>query len=327
MRMGRFYSGFLLNYAAALLAIFGLNFLLPRMMPGDPLHAIYGDEALMAMTPDLEASLVKRFALDQPWGDQLMAYAAGLLRGDLGFSYYYRDQVTAVIMGALPWTLLLTGLALVMATCLGIFLGIESGYGRGSILDRGLVCSLMFLSGFPDFFIGILLLLVFGVSLRLAPLSGAVTPYSGATGLAYLMEVLQHLALPLASLILVQLGGIFLLTRNTVVTIQREAFMLAARAKGCSELSLKYHHAGRNSLLPAITATGMRLPQLLTGALFIEIVFSYPGIGSLLSTALDARDYPLLQGILLMVTITVLTANLAVDLLYRRLDPRVRYAH
>ena len=315
------------NYIIALVAIFALNFILPRMMPGDPLHAIYGDEALVAMTPDMEAHLVKQFALDQSWGSQLQAYVFGLFRGDLGFSYYYRDQVSTVIMGALPWTLLLIGLAMIIATSIGVILGIESGYNRGSPLDRSLIASLMFLSGFPDFFIGILLLLIFGVSLGLAPLSGAITPYAGFTGLNLVADIMRHLCLPLASLVLVQLGGVYLLTRNTVVALLGEPFILTAKAKGCTDLSVKYAHVGRNSLLPVATATGLHIPELLTGALFIEIVFCYPGVGSLLNTALDARDYPLIQGILLLVTVTVLTANLLVDLLYRRLDPRVRYAH
>ncbi|MDM7935572.1 MAG: ABC transporter permease [Methanothrix sp.] len=316
-----------LNYASALLAILSLNFILPRMMPGDPLHAIYGDEALVAMTPEMEAHLVRQFALDRSWGDQLMAYGLGLLQGNLGYSYYYRDAVSSVIMGALPWTLLLAGLALVIATTLGIILGIESGYRQGSLLDRGIMACLIFLSGFPDFFVGVVLLIAFGVTLDLFPLSGAVTPYSGLLGHRYLLDVLWHLALPLSSLVLVQVGGVYLLTRNTIVTLLHDFFILVARAKGCPEAAVRYLHAGRNSLLPVTTATGLRIPHLLTGALFIEVVFSYPGVGTLLSTALDARDYPLIQGILLMVTVAVLTCNLLVDMLYRRLDPRVRYAH
>ncbi|MBN1234924.1 MAG: ABC transporter permease [Methanotrichaceae archaeon] len=296
-------------------------------MPGDPLHAIYGDEALVAMTDEMEAQLIRQFSLDKSWWDQMLAYIMGLLQGDLGFSYYYREQVSQVILGALPWTLLLAGLALVIATAIGIILGIESGFCRGSSLDRGLVASLMFLGGFPDFFIGILLLLIFAVSLDIMPLSGATSPYAGYEGLAYMLDVLKHLALPLASMVLVQLGGIFLLTRNTMVTLLGESFILTARAKGCPESYIKYSHAGRNSLLPVTTATGMHIPHLITGALFIEIVFSYPGIGSLLNTAIAARDYPLIQGILLIVTVTVLSANYLVDLLYMRLDPRVRYAH
>jgi len=323
-RSGR---GSFLNYIVALAAIFALNFILPRLMPGDPLHAIYGDEALVAMTPEMEKSLIKQFALDRSWIDQLQAYIIGLLHGDLGFSYYYKDHVSSVIMGALPWTLLLTGLALVIATALGIILGIESGYRRGQSLDRCIVTSLMLLSGFPDFFVGILLLLIFGVALDIAPLSGSVTPYAGLEGFGYLRDVIWHLALPLASLVAVQLGGVYLLTRNTIVSLLEESFILTAKAKGCSEFAIKYSHAGRNSLLPVTTATGLHIPHLLTGALFIEIIFSYPGVGSLLNTGLNSRDYPLIQGILLLITVAVLTANLIVDLLYQKLDPRVRNAH
>jgi peptide/nickel transport system permease protein len=327
MKLRNLFPASFLNYIIALAAIFLLNFILPRLMPGNPLQAIYGQEALVAMTSEMEAQLIRQFSLDKSWWDQLLAYVLGLLQGDLGFSYYYREQVSQVIMGALPWTLLLTGLALIMATAIGLILGIESGYKRGSSLDRGLVAVLMFLGGFPDFFIGILLLLVFAVSLDVLPLSGATSPYAGYEGLAYIFDILRHLALPLASMILVQLGSIFLLTRNTILTLLRESFILTARAKGCPEGCIKYAHAGRNSLLPVTTATGLRIPHLITGALFIEIVFSYPGVGSLLNTAISARDYPLIQGILLIVTLTVLSANFLVDLLYIRLDPRVRYAY
>lgn len=319
--------GGVLSYLLALALIFSLNFVLPRMMPGDPLQAIYGDEALVTMTPEMEAHLIELFALDKPWSEQMLAYVLALLQGNLGFSYYYRDDVSSVIMGALPWTLLLVGLSLVIATIVGVALGIESGYRRGETLDRRLLAGLMFLGGLPDFFLGIVLLLIFGVSLNLFPLSGSLTPYSGLEGFGLVLDIASHLALPLAALVLVDLGGIYLLTRNTVITILKEGFMLTARAKGCSDLCLRYSHAGRNALLPVITATGLRIPHLITGALFIEIIFSYPGLGLMLKTALDARDYPLIQGILLLVTITVLTANLLVDHIYKKLDPRVRYAH
>lgn len=326
-RLRNLFPGSFHSYLIALGAIFSLNFILPRLMPGDPLQAIYGDEALVAMTPEMQAQLIKQFSLDKSWWDQMLAYVLGLLHGDLGFSYYYRDQVSEVIMGALPWTLLLICLTLLISTAIGIILGIESGFRRGSSLDRSLVALLMFLSGFPDFFIGVLFLLIFAVSLDVLPLSGATSPYAGYEGLSYILDVLKHLALPLASMVLVQLGGIFLLTRNTVVTLLGEAFILTARAKGCPEGIIKYAHVGRNSLLPVTTATGMRIPHLITNVIFIEIIFSYPGIGSLLNTAISARDYPLIQGILLLVTLTVLTVNFLVDLLYMRLDPRVRYAH
>jgi peptide/nickel transport system permease protein len=320
-------SSFAINYLIAFLIIISANFALPRLMPGDPLQAIYGDEALTAMTPELKAELTRRFSLDQSWNEQFTAYIASLLRGDLGYSYYYNTPVTKVILGSLPWTFLLAGPALLLSTLLGLILGIESGYRRGRVLDKTLLAGLMFISGFPDFFIGILMLLLFGVMLNLVPLAGALTPYAGETGLALVLDVLWHLALPLAALLLVRLTSTYLFTRNTVITTLGEAFILTARAKGCPSGVIKYRHAGRNSLLPVVTAASLQLAHLITGTLFIEIIFSYPGIGTLLYSSLLTRDYPLLQGILLTVTVIVLLINFFMDLLYKKLDPRINYAH
>ncbi|WP_027364856.1 ABC transporter permease [Desulfotruncus alcoholivorax] len=316
-----------INYLIALVLILSLNFILPRLMPGDPLQAIYGDEAIIAMTPELKAELVARFALDQSTGRQFWAYISSLLRGDLGYSYFYNAPVLAVIFGSLPWTVLLVGLAIIISTLIGVVLGIESGYRRGRPLDRALLGVLMFASGFPDFFAGILLLLFFGVVLGLAPLAGATTPYAGCGGLTFLTDLFKHLALPLTSLAMVRIASPFLLTRNAMVISLGEPFILTARAKGCPDKVIRYRHAGKNSLLPVVTATGMQLPHMVSGALFIEIVFSYPGMGSLLYNALLTRDYPLLQGILLVLTITVLSVNLLVDIVYTRLDPRIAYAY
>ncbi|HII06345.1 MAG TPA: ABC transporter permease [Methanotrichaceae archaeon] len=322
LRRGAFFSNYLIAFAIILI----LNFALPRMMPGDPLQAIYGEEALLAMTPQLEAELIARLSLDQSMGQQFASYIIALLSGDLGHSYYYNQQVLAVILDFLPWTLLLTGTALVISTLAGLVLGVESGYKRGRNLDKTLLAGLMFLNGFPDFFMGIVLLLVFGVVLGLVPLSGALTPYSGLEGPHLALDILHHLLAPLAALVLVRITSSYLLTRNTMITTLKENFILTARAKGCSEGQIKYRHAGRNSLLPVVTATGLMIPHLITGALFVEIVFSYPGVGWLLYNALLTRDYPLIQGILLMVTVAVLVVNLLVDILYQKLDPRVSHA-
>ncbi|TEB07815.1 Dipeptide transport system permease protein DppB [Pelotomaculum schinkii] len=320
-------TGLVANYMIALLVILAVNFILPRLMPGDPLQAIYGDEAVLAMTPQLQEELIRRFALDRSPFEQLVSYLGSLCRGDLGYSYFYNAPVAGVILGFLPWTMLLTGLALVLSTLLGLFLGIESGYRRGRLLDKVLLGGNMLLSGLPDFFVGILLLLFFGVFLSLAPLAGAVEPYAGHSGLALALDVLRHLALPLAALVIARMTGAYLLTRNTMVATLGSAYILTARAKGCTDSSIRYRHAGRNSLLPVITAAGMQFANLVTGTLFIEIVFSYPGIGSLLYKSLLTRDYPLLEGILLLVALSVLLVNFLVDLLYTKIDPRVNYAH
>jgi peptide/nickel transport system permease protein len=317
----------LTTYGIAFFIILALNFFLPRMMPGNPLAAIYGDEALVAMTPDLKAHLVTRFALDQPMWQQFGAYIAALFRGDLGWSYFYNAPVLKVILGSLPWTLLVVGSSLILSTLLGIVLGIESGWRRGSKTDRTMLAGLMSLNGFPDFFLGLVLLIVFGVLLKLAPLSGALTPYSGLSGPALVLDVLKHMALPVAALTVAHLAGGYLLTRNTMITVLKAPFMLTARAKGLSQKVLKYRHAGRNSMLPVITMTGIWLGRVVTGALFVELVFAYPGVGLLTYQALLSRDYPVIQGVFLMVAVSVLVVNLAVDLLYPKLDPRLSYAH
>ncbi|MCL6635177.1 MAG: ABC transporter permease, partial [Peptococcaceae bacterium] len=163
----------------------------------------------------------------------------------------------------------------------------------------------------------------FGVYLQLVPLAGALTPYAGHGGLALFLDVLHHLAMPLSALVLVRLTATYLLTRNTMVTTLGEAFILTARAKGCPERVIRYRHAGRHSLLPVATAAGLQFTHLVTGALFVETVFNYPGMGTLLYKALLTRDYPLLQGILLLAAVVVLAVNFLVDLAYPKLDPRV----
>ncbi len=317
----------IITYAIAFLFILLLNFLLPRMLPGDPLLAIYGDEALIVMTPELKAYLVERFSLDKSLWEQLGAYLLALFQGELGYSYYYNAPVMSVILGRLPWTLLLVGISMLLSTVLGIVLGIESGWKRGSRTDRALLAGLMTLNGFPDFFLGMLLLIAFGVTWGILPLAGALTPYSGLSGIALLLDVVRHLILPVAALTLAYIASSYLLTRNTMITVLREPYMLTARAKGLSQHVLKYRHAGRNSMLPVITQTGVWIGRVVTGALFVELVFAYPGVGYLTYEALLARDYPVIQGVFLVVAISVLVANFLVDLSYSKLDPRVSHAY
>jgi peptide/nickel transport system permease protein len=314
----------IITYIIALAFILALNFLLPRMMPGDPLMAIYGEEALVAMTPQLKAELVERFALDQPLWRQFGAYILALFQGKLGYSYYYNAPVLSVVLGRLPWTLLLVGTALVLSTILGIALGIESGWRRGSGTDRTMLAGLMTLNGFPDFFVGMVLLIIFGVTWRIFPLAGALTPYSGLTRWATVLDAVKHLVLPVAALTLAHLSGGYLLTRNTMITVLKEPYMLTARAKGLPQGVLKYRHAGRNSLLPVVTHTGIWTGRVVTGALFVELVFAYPGVGYLAYEAMMARDYPIIQGLFLVVAIAVLAINFLVELSYTKLDPRVR---
>ncbi|WP_418791879.1 ABC transporter permease [Phosphitispora sp. TUW77] len=312
-----------INYFIAFVIIISLNFLLPRLMPGDPLTAIYGEEALIQMSPEFKSQLIQRLALDQSLWEQFTSYLLSLVKGNLGYSYYYNAPVSDVIMGALPWTLLLVGTAIIMSTIIGIIIGLESGWRRGKKTDKVLLAGIMFLDGFPDFFLGMVMLIVFGVILGLFPLAGAVTPYAGYSGMVLVLDVLKHLVLPAASLTMVNVTGAYLLTRNAMIAVLGEAYIFTAKAKGLNDAAIRYRHAGRNSILPVITHTGMQVGRLVTGALFIETVFSYPGLGLLIQRGLQTRDYPVLQGVFFVITVFVLIANFSVDILYKKLDPRL----
>lgn len=312
------------NYLIAFFIIISLNFFLPRLMPGDPLTAIYGDEALMQMTPELKARLVRRLALDQPLWAQFGAYLQALLKGDLGYSYYFNAPVIKVVLGALPWTLLLVVTATAVSAAAGTILGMESGWRRGKRIDKALLAGTMVLDGFPDFFLAMLLLIIFGVVLELFPLAGAVTPYAGYSGMNLAIDILKHLVLPAASLVLANVSGSFLLARNTMITVIRENYVFTARAKGLKDGIVRYRHAGRNSVLPALTHTGIQMGRLVTAALFIETVFSYPGLGMLVQKGLQTRDYPLLQGTFFIVAAFILLISFVIDLVYQKIDPRLK---
>ncbi len=317
-------SKLLADYLIALFILCSLGFVLPRLLPGDPFLAIYGEEALLQMTPEMKAEIYRRFALDQSWAEQFSAYIGSLLQADLGWSYFFNAPVVKVMVGFLPWTILLAGASLLLSSVGGFVLGLESGSRKGSRWDKGLFVGLMLIGGVPDFFVGALLLLGFAVIWPLFPLGGAVTVYGGLSGMAWGLDVLRHLMLPLASLVLARMTTMYLLCRNSAASLLRAPFLRTARSKGCDESAIRYRHLGRSVLLPAATSTGLHLSHLFAGILMIEVVFGYPGMGTLLQRALAARDYPLLQGILLLSSVTVLVVNFLAELLYPILDPRVK---
>ena len=311
------------DYLLALGFLCSLGFVLPRLLPGDPLLAIYGEEALIHMTPEIKAELLHRLALDRSWPEQFASYWSLLLRGDLGWSFYFNAPVLRVIGQFLPWSALLAGTALILSNTAGFVLGVESGGRPQGRLDQGLFTALMLLGGMPDFLIGAFLLLAFAVIWPLFPLGGAVTSFGGGAGGNWL-DVLHHLALPLVSLTLARLTMTYFLTHNTVASLRESPFVRTARAKGCPPPLIRYRHLGRMAILPIATFAGLQLSHLFAGVLMVETVFGYPGMGGLFARALAARDYPLLQGILLTGTLLVLAINAAMDVLYPYLDPRVR---
>ncbi len=312
-----------------LLTIFFLlffNFLLPRLLPGDAILAMYSGSEIL-VTEEMYSELVKLHGLDRPLHEQFITYLIQLAHGDLGYSYIAHASTTDLIMNALPWTLLLVFTSFILSAASGIVLGVESSWRRGGRIDKLLLVFMLLIDGIPSIAIGILFLTIFSLYCGWFPTAGAVTPYSNLVGLAYLWDMLLHLALPLATLTLSQIPGDYLLIRNSMVLTICEPFVLTARAKGLKKYKIKYFHAARNAILPFFTRIGIRLAYVITGVLFIETIFAYPGLGLLTYEAISNRDLPLMQGILTVSVLLVLLINILIDLLYKKIDPRVEYAY
>jgi peptide/nickel transport system permease protein len=313
-------------YCVAAWASLTLNFLLPRLMPGDPASAIFA-RFRGQLRPEQLQSMKEAFGFtDAPLIQQYFGYLSHAVRGDFGISVSaFPSKVTTVIGSGLIWTLLIGITALVISFVLGSMLGIISAWKRGSRLDNIFPPLLIFLGSFPFFWLAMVALYVLGFKAGWFPLRHAYSDrLSPGFNWAFISSVISHLILPALSIILVSIGGWVLGMRNTMINVLGEDYITLASAKGLSQRRVMFGYAARNALLPNITAFGMALGFVLGGQIIVETVFSYPGLGYLLIRAVSNLDYPLMQGIFLMITLAVLGANLIVDLLYVRMDPRVR---
>jgi len=297
-------------------------FALPRAMPGDPL-ATYSDDT-GALSPARRAVFEAHYHLDRPLLVQYREYLGDLVHGDFGTTISGGVPVSLLLRRRLPWTALLVATSLAVSSVLAFAAGVTAAWRRGGRADRDLLVAMTVLHAVPEYVLATLLFISFAVVIRLFPLSGGSTPFTAAAGSPYkLADVAYHLVLPATALSLGMLGTKFLLARNTTVSVLGADYMVAARAKGLPERVLKYRHAGRNVMLPFLTEVGLQVAFATGGALFVESVFGYPGIASLMLPAVEALDFPLLEGCFLVLAVLVLTINLAVDLAYARLDPRV----
>ena len=310
-----------LQYVLVLAAAITVNFALPRLAPGDPLDYLLGEQA--QLTPVQRAQILREFDLHGSTAAQFGRYLVQLAHGNLGTSVRFGEPVTAVVGSRLPYTLALVGTAIVASTLIGTALGVLAARSRGRRTDVASLAVVMFLDSTPVFFLGMILLGVFAVQLDWFPVFGAVA-LGGETGVAFGVEFLRRLVLPAATLTIASVGAVFLVTRYSMVATLREDFLLLAEATGLRERRILFRHALRNSLLPIATLVMLEVGFLLGGATVVETVFSYPGLGRLIFESTLARDYPLLQGIFLLLAICVILANLLADLLYPLLDPRVR---
>jgi peptide/nickel transport system permease protein len=309
-----------------------VNFALPRMMPGNPVQTKLA--TIPGINPSGMKALEKQFGLDthQSILGQYFSYLKQILSGNLGRSFtYYPTTVSSMIRQSLPWTLGMVGFATLLACVLGCGLGMVAAWRRGSAggnrnsrLDTFLVPTGVMLGATPPFWLATILVYFVSFKLGWFPIGGSRTPGASTSGLSGVVDVVKHAALPAFTLTLVSLGGWVMLMRNSMLTVLNDDFVKFARAKGLPNRTIAYRYAARNAILPIFTQLAMALGIVVGGQVFIEIVFSYQGIGYWLLQAVLSEDYPLMQGIFLIITVTLLVANFLAEALYVLVDPRVR---
>jgi peptide/nickel transport system permease protein len=313
-------------YLVSAWASITLNFAIPRLMPGDPASALVA-RFKGQMSPEALRALRHAFGLvPGSMVTQYFTYLGHVARGDLGLSIaYFPARVDQVIATGLGWSLGLGGVALLISFTIGTLLGVVAAWRRHGRLDSWLPPALSFLGAFPYFWLAMLVLYLFGFTLHWFPLQHAHDPDLAVTaGFTFFVDVVSHAILPATAIVLATLGGWMLSMRGAMLSVLGTDSIKLATAKGLPPRRIMWAYAARNALLPSVTSFGMALGFVVGGSLLTEIVFSYPGLGYLLVQAVRNQDYPLMQGLFLMITLFVLVANFLVDLLYIWLDPRAR---
>lgn len=311
--------GFLTSRLVSLVLVLWLvtiiAFTVMRLAPGDPSAVMLGADAPPAAVAEFRAA----YGLDQPLPVQYLAWLRHLVHGDLGTSIYLGRPVTTAILERLPVSLTLTLFAFVIAIVLGVSLGLAAAYWQNTWIDR--LVSLVAALGLsmPSFWLGICLIWLFAVQLAMLPSGGFVEPWVSP------LQALQHLLLPAFALGYLQSGLIARMTRTTMLEALGGDFVRVARSKGLGEFAVVVKHAFRNALIPVVTVSGITLAVLFGGAVVIEAVFTIPGLGRLLVNAVIRRDFPVVQGTLLVVAAWYVAVNIVVDVLYTVIDPRIRY--
>ncbi len=304
------------------LAVIVLNFVLVHAAPGDPVETIAG--ASGGMSPELMAQLRTQYGLDKPLVVQLGVYLAKVASGDLGYSYFFNLPVVALIVDRVPATLLLVISAVLLAFFVGTTLGVLSARKPNGLLSQSI--TVLSLVGFaaPVFWMGIMLVILFASIWPILPVSGMRDIQSSGGGWRDVVDVLHHLILPTVTLALVYLAQYSRLARSSMLDVLGADFIRTARAKGLPERVVLYKHALRNALLPVVTVLGLQFGNVLAGAILVETVFNWPGLGRLAFDSVLRRDYPTILGVLLFASIVVVVMNLLTDLAYRLIDPRIK---
>ncbi len=315
-------------YLAAFIAAATINFFLPRLMPGDPIQKMFAGAGSDLSLDNLNALKLPFGFIDAPIGEQYLAYLKSVFTGDLGRSVrFFPLPVTELLGRALVWTVGLVGTATIIGFSIGTLLGVMAAWRRGSRVDTIISLSAIFSSSVPAVVVSLIALFFFGYTLGWFPNGYAADPMLDPSwGWDYILSVLYHGTLPMLTMVIVLTGGFAVTMRNNMINLLGEDYIVMGRAKGLSDQGVMLWYAARNALLPTVSALAISLGAVLGGSLVTEVVFNYPGMGNTLYQAILARDYPVIQGALLIMTAAMLPANFIVDLSYVLLDPRLKRA-
>ncbi|WP_019614412.1 ABC transporter permease [Psychromonas ossibalaenae] len=314
-------------YFIALLFAATLNFIIPRAMPGDPVTMMFAN-ATTQVTPERIAAMKELLGfVDGPLYEQFFIYIKSVLSWELGTSVqFYPLSVNSVLGNAFGWSLFLAGSAVLLSFTLGSVLGIFAAWRRGSKFDTIFSPGMLAVQSVPQVVIAMILMFTFAIGLGWFPTGNAYTPglTPDWTSWTFLKDVAYHAVLPLIAASIVQVGGFLINMRNNMINLLAEDYITMAKGKGLSENRVVFNYAARNAMLPSVTALSMALGMAIGGQMIVEIIFNYPGLGTVLLNAINARDYQVLQGQLLVMTLFMLFFNLLADMLYVVLDPRLR---
>jgi|CXWL01.1.fsa_nt_gi peptide/nickel transport system permease protein len=311
----RLFSAFI-----TLMITVAINFGLLRIVKSDPVATMTRGRKVSA---EKRAELREKFGLDDSMLVQFLKYLKELAKGNLGYSFQSGKPVTSEILNRVWPTINLIGISTALAAAIGIWLGIRAGWRPGSAFDRISTSTTMFFYSTSDAFLGLLLAYLFTKKLQWFPTGGIIDPRSDATGLTKLLEQAHHMVLPATVLVVGYLGQYSLVMRASILETSKEDFLNLARAKGARDDTVRRRHAVPNALLPSITLVALNIGFVLGGAIVVETLFTWPGLGLSFSRALGAQDFPMLQGLFLVSSASVILLTLLADLLYARLDPRV----
>jgi peptide/nickel transport system permease protein len=305
-----------------LIAVIVLNFLLLQLAPGDVVDAMLAEGG--GGDPVLAAKLRASYGLDQPIYIQLFKYLSQVLTGDLGYSFYYDDSVSTLILGHLPTTLMLTLSALVLAVGIGTLFGVYAAIKPRGVFSNFVTVFSLLGYATPVFWLGMIILLVFALYLPLFPAFGIRSIPEPEHLFDRILDLINHLVLPVFTLAILYLANYSRLSRASMLDVLGADYIRTARTKGLSEFKVIFKHALKNAALPVVTMAGLQLGHIFSGAVLVETVFSLPGLGPLLYESIMRRDYPVILGVLFGAASTTIVANIITDLVYKRMDPRIQ---